>query len=63
MRDRLIVALDVPSSEEAEHLIKHLGERLRIVKIGLELFLAAGPQIVHRAVSILISDLRNDGGS
>ena len=46
------MALDVPSSEEAEHLLRRLGDTVRIVKIGLELFLAAGLQIVHRARSL-----------
>jgi orotidine-5'-phosphate decarboxylase len=48
-RDRLIVALDVPSSSEAEALIMRLGEAVRIVKIGLELFIAEGPEVVRRA--------------
>ncbi|MBM4123677.1 MAG: orotidine-5'-phosphate decarboxylase [Nitrospira sp.] len=48
-RDRLILALDVPKAEEAHRLMDRLGEGVRFVKIGLELYTAAGPDIVRRA--------------
>ncbi|MGH7254341.1 MAG: orotidine-5'-phosphate decarboxylase [Nitrospirales bacterium] len=48
-RDRLILALDVPSTEEAEHLLDRVGPAVRFVKIGLELFAAGGPEIVRQA--------------
>lgn len=48
-QDRLILALDVPSSEEADKLMQRVGESVRFVKIGLELYTAAGPDIVRRA--------------
>lgn len=48
-RDRLILALDVPSVEEAQRLMDRLGEGIRFVKIGLELYTAAGPDIVRLA--------------
>lgn len=38
--DRLIVALDVPSSDSARELVKTLGSAVRFYKIGLELFMA-----------------------
>ena len=38
--DRLIVALDVPTAEQALHLVEQLGETVRIYKIGLELFMS-----------------------
>jgi len=50
-RDRLILALDVPSADEAERLLSLVEERVRFVKIGLELFTAAGPDVVRRAMA------------
>jgi orotidine-5'-phosphate decarboxylase len=41
-RERLIVALDVPSVEEARSLIERLGDAVGIFKIGLELLFAGG---------------------
>jgi orotidine-5'-phosphate decarboxylase len=41
-RDRLIVALDVPSVEEAEALAEKLGDSVGVYKIGLELLYAGG---------------------
>src|SRR5688572_16212348 len=38
-RDRLIVALDVPTARDAEALIKRLGSSVGVYKIGLELIL------------------------
>lgn len=37
-RDRLIVALDVPTAAEARALVESLGDSVRFYKIGLELF-------------------------
>ncbi len=50
-RDRLILALDVPSADEADRLVIRVGEGVRFVKIGLELYTAAGPDIIRRAVA------------
>ncbi len=50
-RDRLILVLDVPSVAEAARLLDRVGETVRIVKIGLELFTAAGPEVVRWAVA------------
>ncbi|ALK10696.1 orotidine-5'-phosphate decarboxylase [Blastochloris viridis] len=41
-RERLIVALDVPSVAEAEHLVETLAESAVFYKIGLELAIAGG---------------------
>jgi orotidine-5'-phosphate decarboxylase len=41
-RDRLIVALDVPSAEEARTLIGRLGDSVGVYKIGLELLFSGG---------------------
>ncbi|HEV8243230.1 MAG TPA: orotidine-5'-phosphate decarboxylase [Nitrospirales bacterium] len=46
-RDRLIFALDVSSSDEAKRLLDRVGDAVGFVKIGLELFTAAGPDIVR----------------
>ncbi|HLY39839.1 MAG TPA: orotidine-5'-phosphate decarboxylase [Terracidiphilus sp.] len=50
-RDRLIVALDVPGAGEAKELIDRLENRCRWFKVGLELFIAAGPKIVEMLTS------------
>jgi orotidine-5'-phosphate decarboxylase len=50
-RDRLILAMDVPSSEEAEQLLDRVGDSIRFVKIGLELYTAAGPAIVEKVLA------------
>jgi orotidine-5'-phosphate decarboxylase len=41
-KDRLIVALDVPSAEEARSLIETLGDSVGVYKVGLELLFAGG---------------------
>jgi orotidine-5'-phosphate decarboxylase len=51
-RDRLIVALDVPSADEAVRLMERMAGSVRFVKIGLELYTAAGPPIVRRAIAL-----------
>jgi orotidine-5'-phosphate decarboxylase len=40
--ERLIVALDVATAEEARALVERLGDAARFYKIGLELFMAGG---------------------
>lgn len=40
--DRLIVALDVPSPDEARALVERLGTAVRFYKVGLELFMSGG---------------------
>ncbi len=47
-RDRLIVALDAPDAASAFALIDRLDGCCRWFKVGLELFVAAGPQIVEK---------------
>lgn len=46
-RDRLIIALDLPSAEEALRLVRQLEDEAAFFKIGLQLYTAAGPEIVH----------------
>jgi len=43
-----IIALDVPSTENALSLVAELGEACRFYKIGNELFTSAGPEVVRR---------------
>jgi len=45
-RDRLIVALDFPSAASALQVVDRLEGRVSWFKVGLELYLAAGPSIV-----------------
>jgi len=41
-RERLIMALDVPSVEEAKTLVGEIGDSIFFYKIGLELFMSGG---------------------
>jgi orotidine-5'-phosphate decarboxylase len=41
-KDRLIVALDMPATEEARRLIARLGDTVSFYKVGLELLFAGG---------------------
>ena len=50
-RERLILALDVPSADEAKRLLDRVRDAVACVKIGLELFTAAGPDIVRWALA------------
>jgi orotidine-5'-phosphate decarboxylase len=50
-RDRLILALDVPSGDAAERLLDRVGDAVRCVKIGFELFTAVGPDMVAAALA------------
>jgi orotidine-5'-phosphate decarboxylase len=50
-RDRLIVALDVPSAEEARALIETLGDSVGVYKIGLELMFAGGMALATELTS------------
>ena len=45
-----IVALDVPALAPAMALVERLGESCRFYKVGMELFTAAGPEVVRRIV-------------
>ena len=45
-KDRLIIALDTSSEEEALKLIKNLSEKVGYFKVGLELFSLMGPKII-----------------
>ncbi len=49
-RERLILALDLPSADEARAVAKRLGAGVGMLKIGKQLFTAAGPQLVRELV-------------
>lgn len=46
-RDRLIVALDVPSDGEARAMIDQIGDSVGVFKIGLELLFAGGVDLAR----------------
>jgi orotidine-5'-phosphate decarboxylase len=50
-RDRLIVALDVPTQTEALNLVRDLSPEVGFFKIGLQLYTAAGPEIVRAVLA------------
>ncbi|MBN2804252.1 MAG: orotidine-5'-phosphate decarboxylase [Deltaproteobacteria bacterium] len=45
-KQRLILALDVPNLDDAKHLLDKVQGRVGLVKVGLELFTACGPDAV-----------------
>ena len=47
-RDRLILALDVPSRDEADRLLDRVQDQVMFVKVGLELYTAVGPSQAQR---------------
>jgi orotidine-5'-phosphate decarboxylase len=57
-RDRLIVALDVPSVAEAQALIDTLGDSVGVYKIGLELLFAGGfalaRELAHQGRAVFV---------
>ena len=46
-KDRLILALDVPTFEEARGIVESVGDAVEIYKVGFQLFTAYGPFIVR----------------
>lgn len=48
---RLIVALDVSSSGEAEKIVSGIGDSVQIYKVGMQLYTAEGPQFVRHLVA------------
>jgi len=47
-KDRLAVALDLPSEQEAMKLVDRLGDTCQWFKVGMELYYAAGNSIVQQ---------------
>ena len=52
-----IVALDVPTEEDALRLARRIGDRCRFYKVGSELFTAAGASVVHALQDELGADV------
>jgi orotidine-5'-phosphate decarboxylase len=50
-KDKLIVALDVDTADRALALVDQLKASVGMFKVGLQLFTAAGPDLVRRIVS------------
>jgi orotidine-5'-phosphate decarboxylase len=51
-KDRIIVALDVDSRGEALGLVRRLKGQVGVFKIGSQLFVAEGPQLVHEILAM-----------
>src|ERR1041384_3938553 len=51
LRNRLIVALDVENARRAFELHESLRDCVGMFKIGMQLFTAAGPELVRKIVS------------
>lgn len=47
----LIIALDLDSADAARSIVRSLGDSVRFYKIGLELYAAAGPDLVSEFVA------------
>ena len=50
-RERLIVALDVPTTHEAQSLVEELGPSVSFYKIGLELLMSGGMESLVRSLA------------
>jgi orotidine-5'-phosphate decarboxylase len=50
-RERLIVALDVSSSTDAQRIVATLGGSIGTYKVGMQLYTAEGPQIVRDLIA------------
>src|SRR5262249_16030408 len=50
-RERLIVALDVPTASAAQRVVQQLGESVSTYKVGLQPFTAEGPAVVRELVA------------
>lgn len=49
-KEKIIVALDVPTAKEAREIISKIGNEVGAFKIGLQLFTSAGASFVREAV-------------
>ncbi len=50
-REKLIIALDVPTSAAARKIVAAVGDSVTTFKVGLQLYTAEGPQVVRDLVS------------
>ena len=51
LKDRLILPLDVPTTEQAHELVDELGDAVSFYKIGLQLFPVGGVKLAHDLVA------------
>jgi len=51
-KEKLIIALDVPTAAEAGEIVSELGDIVGAFKIGLQLFTGAGPAFVEEIVEM-----------
>ena len=49
--ERIIVALDVAQEDEALRLVERLASRISRFKVGLQLYTAAGPEVVRKIIA------------
>ncbi len=60
-RRRLVLPLDVDSLREADRLVRLLGNEVGLMKVGKQLFMHAGPEVVrrlHRKGAAVFLDLK-----
>ena len=50
-REKLIVALDVPTASAAHSIVSAVGDSVLTYKVGMQLYTAAGPQVVRDLVT------------
>jgi orotidine-5'-phosphate decarboxylase len=50
-RDKIIVALDVPTKTAALDLVEQLASEISFFKVGLQLYTAAGPEVVRETLA------------
>src|SRR4030081_2847676 len=50
-RERLIVALDVPTAAAAQKIVAAVGDSALTYKVGMQLYTAEGPQVVRDLVA------------
>jgi orotidine-5'-phosphate decarboxylase len=51
MKEKIIIALDVSSRDQAMQLVRDLHDMVGMFKVGSQLFTACGPQIVREIIS------------
>lgn len=47
LKDKLIVALDVPTAEDAKRFVALLSPEVKFFKVGSQLFTACGPEVIR----------------
>ena len=56
--NRIIVALDVESAEEARALVRRIGPAVSFYKVGMELYCAAGMDFDELVWRILLTSVK-----